>query len=217
MKKLAEQNNKNSPNEYNRIFHDRAQKGPNWQDIRRWKELLRCYGGGILFDLGCLDSQISQLIKRYTQNAKGYYVGVDVASEAIKIMNQTVGINEHYIVGDLYRAESFGYYVQAKVENNADYVVLGEVLEHLERPADAIKEAFRILKPNGILAISVPLEEANEPGACDADRHLWSYTEQDIKDLVTPYSTKVKTKVLRSKWLPYRYCWPQLVVWCWKK
>ena len=78
--------------------------------------------------------------------------------------------------------------------------------------------AFEALSPGGVLAISVPLEEAVEPGAVDGERHIWSYTEADIRDLVAPYASKVKTKVLRSKLFPkYLYCWPQLVVWAWRK
>ena len=41
-----------------------------------------------------------------------------------------------------------------------DAVVLGEVLEHIERDDLALSEAWRVLKPGGILAVTVPRNPA---------------------------------------------------------
>ncbi len=38
----------------------------------------------------------------------------------------------------------------------ADTVLMNEVLEHLERPADSIREAYRLLKPGGYLILDTP-------------------------------------------------------------
>ena len=205
MIKLTEQNSKNDPAEYDRIFAERAKKGPNWQDVRRWREMTRYFKGGVVTDIGCLDSQVSEHL-----TGEFKYMGTDVAKEAIKKMTELYPYsNRTFLVDDIYKSK-----IQDEV---SDYTILGEVLEHLERPADAIKEAFRILKHGGVLAVSVPLEESIEPGAVDAERHLWSYTKQDVLDLVKPYAKKTKTKILRSKWFPkYKYCWPQLIVWATK-
>lgn len=206
MKQLTRQSNKNSPQEYDRIFKERAKSEPNWQDVRRWKMLLKYYEGGSLIDLGCLDSDIPKFIKY-----PNLYTGVDVVLEALVEMQKKYP-HSHYEYSDLYN-------LPPVIKNFPhSYAILGEVLEHLSEPKKAIREVFKTLKPNGILAISVPLEEAKEPGACDKDRHLWSFTKQDIEDLVKPYAKKIKTKVLRSKWFPkYRYCWPQLLLWAYKK
>lgn len=205
MERLTKQSNKNSPAEYDRIFKERAKKGPSWQDVRRWKELFSKYKKGILLDMGCLDSGIIELISQ-----RADYIGIDLAEESLREMSK------HYPEGRFLKINL--YNTDFSTNGWISYVVLGEVLEHLDRPADAIKEALRILKPGGILAISVPLEEAKEPGAIDKDRHLWSFTKQDIWDLVMPYSNLIKSNVLRSKWFPrYKYCWPTLVVWAWKK
>lgn len=201
MKQLTKQSDKNSPSEYDRIFYERAKKGPNWQDVRRWKTLLKYFGGGIITDIGCLDSKIYEFVKGDFK-----YMGTDVASEAIQEMSKRYPYsNCTFLVDNIY---------ETKIVNEvADYVILGEVLEHMDDPKRVVKEAWRILKPNGVLAISVPLEEAIEPGACDKDRHIWSYTENDLIDLI-PGHAEVKTKVLRSKWFPkYKYCFPQLILW----
>ena len=214
MKQLKKENNHNSPEEYDRIFKERTKSNPNWQDLRRWKELIKYFEGNYLIDIGCLDSQIYDMAHNKVwekTNGNFIYLGTDVAKVAIKEMvKQNPFSNCFFIEDDIYNTK-----IRDEV---ADYVVLGEVLEHLERPEEALKNAFKMLKSGGILAISVPLEEEKEPGAVDGDRHLWSYNVDDIKSLVTPYSLKIEFKVLRSKWFPtYKYCWPQLLCFAWKK
>lgn len=208
MLRLQKQNKKNSPAEYDRIFKERAKKGPDWQDLRRWKTLLRYYKWGNILDIGCLDSRIIELVD------PTFYMGIDTAKKTIKLMNSkypATGSIPYFEVQDLYSLKRFP-------ESRFKYVVMGEVLEHLEDPEKAIQEAFRILRPGGVLAISVPLEEARELGAVDKDRHLWSFTKDDILNLVKPYSSRTRSKVLRSKWFPrYKYCWPTLICWAWKK
>jgi SAM-dependent methyltransferase len=46
-------------------------------------------------------------------------------------------------------------------DNTFDAVILSEVLEHLNRDVDGLREAFRVLKPGGVAAITVP--NANYP------------------------------------------------------
>ncbi len=198
MKRLLENLGKNSPEAYDQIFKTTM---PDWFDIRRWKTLLKYYKGGNLVDLGCLFSQICEMVK----DKPGVYLGIDEAKEAIERMKLTYNnTRTQFEVGDIYNLD---------IEDDImDYVVLGEVVEHLEYPGGAIKEALRILKPGGTLAISTPLEEAKEPGAVDKDRHIWSFSKHDLELMLTPYGN-IKFKILRSRWFPYKYCWPQLLIW----
>ena len=53
-----------------------------------------------------------------------------------------------------------------------DKILLSEVLEHLVDDADALQTIFRLLKPGGILAISVP--HANYPFWWDPINRVWS-------------------------------------------
>ncbi len=41
-------------------------------------------------------------------------------------------------------------------DNTFDRIIASEVLEHIHNDEDALQELFRVLKPNGILAITVP-------------------------------------------------------------
>lgn len=205
MIRLAKENT-NTAKEYNQIFSDRAKVDPNWTDLRRWKKLLRFYKGGKLLDSGCLDSNIPSIARALFPEAEVW--GIDIASEAIKTMAYNIpGV--HYQVRDLYDTKFAGEYF--------DYIVMGEVLEHLEEPDKAIAEAMRILKPRGYLAVSVPLDEAREPGAVDRGHHLWSYTIEDMMDLLKPHGG-VRTIALGSQHFPtYKYSWPTLIAWVKKK
>lgn len=93
-----------------------------------------------------------------------------------------------------------------------DYVVVGQLLEHVENPAEILGLAFRVLRSGGILSLSVPLEET---GAGEVDKiHVWSFSKEDIEDLLFPYG-KVWMKILRSQYFPwYRYHFPHIVAWC---
>jgi ubiquinone/menaquinone biosynthesis C-methylase UbiE len=41
-------------------------------------------------------------------------------------------------------------------DNHLDAVILSEILEHIERDVDGLKEVYRVLKPGGVVAITVP-------------------------------------------------------------
>lgn len=197
MKRLIKKH-KNSPKEYDRIFTIRQKESPNWADMRRWRTLIMKFKGGSLLDMGCLDSQVIKMA--YKRYPKAELWGIDVAENAVWKMQKKHPFAT-FDIQDLYDT-SFP-------DNTFEYIVLGEVMEHLEEPQKAINEALRILRPGGWLAISTPLEEVREPGAVDKHRHIWSFSEEDIKQLTRPH--EIKIKVLRSQKKPYKYCWPQLI------
>ena len=218
MKRLLAGKGDNSPESYDRIFKERAKKAPDWFDMRRWEKLIECFDGGYIVDIGCLDSQVWSLVHTKFWKEQNYrYLGTDVAPKAIEDMAKRHPYANtdgeplcSFIVDDVY---------QSQVRDGiADYVIMGEVLEHLEEPERAIREAFRILKPGGVLAISVPYNEAVEPGAVDGDRHVWSFDEKDLMELTKEYSDQFEYEILRSRKFPvYQYCFPQLVCWARKK
>src|SRR5207244_743981 len=42
-------------------------------------------------------------------------------------------------------------------DGSIDSLMLTEVLEHLPEPGDALREAWRVLKPGGLLYVTVPM------------------------------------------------------------
>lgn len=203
MERLVEGLGENSPQGYDAIYLQRKERGVDAYDLKRWKKLLQYYKGGRLLDAGCLDSLVPVLARESYPNAEVW--GIDTAGQAIGKMQEEYP-DVIYRVEDVYKT-SFP-------SNYFDYIVAGELIEHLDYPIDFFNEAFRILKRGGVLAISTPKEEAHEPGAVDAHRHLWSFSPEDITALASAHAD-VWTKTLGSQFFPtYIYHWPTILAYC---
>ena len=205
MKRLIQGQGNNSPNEYDRIFLARQKKGVDWFDLKRWKELIKHYRGGPVIDIGVLDSlALIMLRKKYPFE---FMLGIDIAEYAIKTMR--------VVYPSIYWEEYDANNIPIK-DNAVNYVIMGELIEHVESPGKVIKEAMRILKSGGILALSTPLEET-EKGEFDKEHHLWSFSIEDIINLLSPYGT-VKIKLLGSNYFPiYKYHPKAILAWCQKR
>lgn len=203
MKRLAVKNI-NTPEEYARIWEKRSNSEINWFDVLRWQTLIKYFNGGRFIDLGCLDSLAPLFAKE--KYPKSEVWGLDFVEDVIKKLS-IIYPEINYIKGDVYETHFPSMYF--------DYVVAGELLEHLEKPEEFISEAFRILKVGGILALSTPQGES-ELGEVDKDRHLWSFTRKDINKLLEPYGS-VRTKIIKSSYFPYRYAFPNIIAWTIKK
>jgi len=79
-------------------------------------------------------------------------------------------------------------YQMPYADNTFDAVILSEVLEHLDDDAQALKEAYRVLKPNGVLAVTVP--HANYP-------FLWDPIN---KTLETLFKRHIRHGILAGIW-----------------
>src|SRR5437660_299323 len=132
MQRLLNTNTKNDAKEYNRIFRIRKHNGLDEFDLKRWNLLLKYYKGGRILDLGCLDSLVPHLAKKMHPLAEVW--GLDQAEEAIAEM-QSKYPKILYHIGDLYNTKFHNKYF--------DYIVMGEVLEHLDDPERALQEALR--------------------------------------------------------------------------
>lgn len=73
-------------------------------------------------------------------------------------------------------------------DNTFDGVILSEILEHVERDVDGLREVYRVLKPGGVAAITVP--NANYP--------FW--WDPINKTLETVFSTHIGRGPLAGIW-----------------
>jgi SAM-dependent methyltransferase len=112
------------------------------------------YVSGVMVDIGCGLKPYEELFSPFVTN----HIGVDLESSPH-------GISKVDVLGSAYKtniSDSF-----------CDVVLCTEVLEHLEEPSDAIQEMIRILKPGGILILTVPLFWHVHEGP----RDFYRYTE----------------------------------------
>jgi SAM-dependent methyltransferase len=128
----------------------------------------RRYAKGILVDIGCGVKPYESIFLPYVSR----YVGID-------LHNSPYGTSKIDLLGSAYQtnlASSF-----------CDLVLCTEVLEHLKEPGQALKEFYRILKPNGRLILTVPFfwPIHEEP------RDFFRYTEYGLKYLLKEVGYKV--------------------------
>lgn len=170
MKRL-EKENSNTKEYYNEVFlYNFKREGLDYSDKWRVDALLEYYKGGKLLDVGC---GICPLVNEAQERFNNEVWGIDFADDLIRKL-KVFFPQVNYAVSDFnnlfFKNEYF------------DYVVLGEVIEHSEDPVKLITEALRVLRPGGVLAVSVPLGETKDNHAYT--QHIWSFTQEDIEKLI---------------------------------
>ena len=98
-----------------------------------------CKPESVVADLGCGRSDFTTPWKQFCR----LVIGVDVSPALAQ--NRWVS---HKVHGDLYHVPL--------ADNSVDVVILRYVLEHVERPVAAFREARRVLRPGGKLLILTP-------------------------------------------------------------
>ena len=78
------------------------------------------------------------------------------------------------IVADLANARSIG-------DDTFDCFILTQTLQYIRRPQDAVRHAHRILRPGGVLLVTVPSIIRVDPDAPDNDR--WRFTQASCHEL----------------------------------
>lgn len=139
-------------------------KEHNWLNHRLIREfLLACasrYVHGVMVDVGCgVKPYSSVFAANVTQ-----HIGVDLA-ESVH------GVAMVDVIGTAYDT--------TLADSICDVVLCTEVLEHLERPADAIREMNRILRPGGTVILTVPFIWPVH----EAPRDFYRYSEFGLRYL----------------------------------
>jgi SAM-dependent methyltransferase len=130
------------------------------------EEFLAAEPGPVVLDAGAGSGTFTNLL-----SARGFDVtSTDVTEEALEVLRTRVsGPVERADVTSLpFAAASF------------DGVILGEVLEHVVDDDDALSETARVLRPGGILAVSVP---RNPAWFSQSDRwagHVRRYAREEL-------------------------------------
>jgi SAM-dependent methyltransferase len=124
------------------------------------KQKLSQYAHGTLLDIGCGEKPYKELAAPYVQQ----HIGVDHEAGFHNKTNVDLTGTAYQIPVD---------------DNSADCILCTDVLEHLEEPASAIKEACRTLKDGKYAIYTVPLFWHVH----EAPRDFYRYTEYGLKYL----------------------------------
>ena len=155
-----------------------------------------------LLDAGCGTGELSgNLVNR------GFNViALDLGFESIHRAHAKYSkenINIPFVQGDVYRLPY--------KDGCFDAVVISEILEHLEKPQDALREAARILRPGGHIIVSTPYRESLRFTLCihcnkktPITAHLHSFDEKILKTMLNQAGFSVEMmKKYASKYLEY--------------
>jgi hypothetical protein len=69
-------------------------------------------------------------------------------------------------------------------DESFEYIVCTEVLEHVLQPFDAAKELYRLIRPNGLVFISVPFNFRIHGPLPDC----WRFTEHGLRALLSAFN-----------------------------
>ena len=144
-----EQNEVAPRDQYTHGHHESVLRSHTWRTVANSAAYLipHLVRGDVVLDLGCGPGTIS--VDLADRVAPGRVVGVDAASAIVERAaahaTDTGTENAQFVVGDAY-ALPFE-------DEVFDVVHAHQVLQHLARPVDALREAIRVLKPGGVLAV----------------------------------------------------------------
>jgi len=114
---------------------------------------LKLETGQLLLDMGCGEGRhsIGALLE-----TSANVIGLDLSFEDLNTAKSR--LNDFDLSGcDTFCAFGVGNIKNIPFENaSLDAIVCSEVLEHVDSPKESIQELVRVLKPGGIMALSVP-------------------------------------------------------------
>jgi len=187
MRRLRE-TNINSPEDTNKKYKWLGLDEPSESEQAKRMQMVEGLEEGMkVVELGCGISSFCQTLKDKFPNCEVHALdfGGDII-ERLKINYPQI----KYKRGD---ATKTPY-----EDNYFDYVVAGELIEHIPDPEDLVKEMYRICKNGGVISISTPfLERMWRPNDIPAE-HLWEFNRDDMHGLFSKYG-ETKTRFFIDK------------------
>ena len=173
--------------------------------------------GDLVLDIGCGEGRHS--LGLYVDREVNA-IGIDLSTEDLKIAKSRI---KDFTVTDTNKSScafGVGDIQSLPFKDNAyDAVICSEVLEHLETLDNAVSEIVRVLKPGGVLAVSVPRfipelicwklssEYSKTPGG-----HVRIFRQKNLKQLILKESVSY-TSFHWAHALHSPYWWLKCVFW----
>ena len=133
----------------------------------------------VVLDVGAGSGTFSNLL-----SGRGFEVtSTDVTKEALEVLRERVS-------GPVERADATAL---PFADCAFDAVILGEVLEHVEEDGEALSEAARVLRPKGVLAVSVPRNPSWFSRSDEWAGHVRRYTREQLVGRVERSGFRVAT------------------------
>jgi 2-polyprenyl-3-methyl-5-hydroxy-6-metoxy-1,4-benzoquinol methylase len=164
-----------------------------WWHINRFKKAYHVVSDvedeSIIVDLGCDGGNFTQTLLDF-----GDVVGVDISTSFIEA-GKRCARKVHFIMSDVEMLPLRG--------GSSNLVTCMEVLEHLQRPEQAVSESWRILKPDGRFFISIPdvgkrlwriiwfFWQNIGRGTAWRHKHIHNFDREKLIQLIHPFFTEI--------------------------
>ncbi len=124
--------------------------------------------------------------------------------------NNTIDYYDSDFVGEFDANYHFDITAISKSDNYFNYIICFHVLEHIEDDIEAMKELYRVLKPNGLCLIQTPFKtgdiyenknitsEDEREKAFGQKDHVRIYSPQGLKDRLSSVGFAVEIKNLET-------------------
>jgi len=145
---------------------------------KRCRAVQRFKRGGRLLEIGCANGLFLDAMRR----EGGWQVqGVEINELAARYARERLGLD--VVTGELADA---GFPDEA-----FDAVAMWDVLEHVHNPGETLREIYRVLKPDGVLILRLPLLDSWDRRlfnrywvGWDAPRHLTTFSMRTLRRLL---------------------------------
>jgi len=125
-----------------------------------------------VLDLACGTGYGSALLAKTNS-----VVGVDRDREAIAFARKHFGKDVQFVIGDVEKGN--------KNLGKFDAICAFEIIEHLEKPETFLKNAFQLLKSNGIMILSTPNAEIPvPPNSTKSKYHTKEFTRKEFEHIL---------------------------------
>ncbi|HDY90001.1 MAG TPA: class I SAM-dependent methyltransferase [bacterium] len=146
-----------------------------------------------LLDVGCGTAELSENLFNRGLNVIALDLGFDSIKRAsMKLRNKNLDFP--FVQGDIYRLPY--------EDNSFDAVVASEILEHLEKPQDALGEVARIVRPGGYFIVSTPYCERLRFTLCihcnkktPVNAHLHSFDDKIMENMLKEAGFSIEKKI----------------------
>ena len=146
-----------------------------------------------VLDMGCGSGWLSEILRNRGFRVTALDLGLDSIKRAqARMKNRSVNVS--FVLGDMYS-------LPVK-EGSFDAVIASEVLEHCDRPHDALCEIVRAVKPGGYVIVSTPYRERIEYTLCihcnrktPVNAHLHSFDAPKMTQMLGDAGCEVERTV----------------------
>lgn len=174
-------------------FDERFTGEFGYTDMERFEKLAKYFKGGSYADIGVFDSPMPKLLSERFPEASIH--ALDFAPQVIKLMQPQAPKVKYMRVDDAMKLPF--------ADESMDYVVAGEIIEHMESPKDFVAECLRVLIPGGWLAVSTPHEEYVKASKIGGPFHLWSFDAADMSELFPGAEREILKEGNHLTWLTW--------------